>query len=78
MRTVRDTDGGGCDCMRIHCVWTQMVVDAGEGKERRKKERNLLGVDGGHNCVQTCCVCMGCERNEGWWWTWADEGKEIR
>ena len=37
-----------------------MVVDTGEGKEIiRKKEKNLLGVDGRHNCVQTHCVCKG-------------------
>ena len=39
-----------------------MVVDAGEVKEIRKKERNLLGVDGGRNCVQMHCVCMDCGR----------------
>ena len=56
---MRDADGGGRDCVRMHCVRTQMVVDAGEGKEIiRKKEKNLLGVDGRH-CVRTRCVCKG-------------------
>ena len=28
------------------------------------------------------CGCIVCawavDADEGWWWTWADEGKEIR
>ena len=56
----------GCRCVACSPVWTQMVVDAGEGKEIRKKKerkkenRNLLGTDGRHNCVQTRCMCTGC------------------
>ena len=41
----------GCRCVACGPVWTQMVVDAGQGKEIRKKKekkkkRNLLGTDG--------------------------------
>ena len=37
----------GCRCVACGLVWTQMVVDAGQGKEIRKKKekRNLLGTD---------------------------------
>ena len=56
----------GCRCIVCGPMWTQMVVDTDEGKEIRKKEerkkekRNLLGTDGGRDCVRMCCMRMGC------------------
>ena len=65
--------------MRMHCVRTQMVVDAGEVKEIRKKEEKTYWVWTAGAIVCGCVVCAwAVDADEGWWWTWADEGKEIR
>ena len=79
----------GCRCIACGPVWMQMVVDAGEGKEirkmeerkkeKKKKETYSVRMDGGHDCVRTHCMRMGCDANKGTkkrkethkcgWWT---------
>ena len=46
-------------------------------KEERKKETYWVWMADTIACRHVVCA-WAVDADEGWWWTWGDEGKEIR